>query len=266
MKYLFSERSKIIKHFAKSGVCLLMLDFDGTLSNIAMSPAKAFINKKVKKNLKKLSNYKNLHIAIISGRSLPDIKNKVGVKGLAYAGNHGQEWEIKEKTFAAQIPKSYKNAISTFKNKLKEVIKGYKGAFFEYKGIGIAVHYRQLEKEAHKKFKDIVNSILYPFIHNKSLTIVNGKKVIDIRPMSKLNKGSFAIYYLNLLAKKNIKPTVMYIGDDATDEDAFKALKRHITVRVGKKYNSAARYYIQDVKETAVILQNVADYMQKGYN
>ena len=100
MKNLFSDQAALKKIY-KAKSLLLMLDFDGTLAPIAPTPAQAKIDQKAKLTLKNLSKQKNIQVAIISGRKLSDLKNKIGIKDLE--GNV----IIKEQTIVATSKDDY---------------------------------------------------------------------------------------------------------------------------------------------------------------
>ena len=95
MKYLFDEWGKIKKSLAGKNI-FLFLDYDGTLSSIADHPSKAFLSTEIKKSLHQVIMNPRFKVAVISGRSLPDIKSRVGIKEIIYSGNHGLEIESPE--------------------------------------------------------------------------------------------------------------------------------------------------------------------------
>jgi len=102
MKDLFKSLPEISKRISASKKCLLMLDFDGTLSPLAKTPDRAFLPKNTKKILKKISQL--IPTAIVSGRDIINIQQKMGIKGLIYAGNHGLEWQIGNRRSQIKIP------------------------------------------------------------------------------------------------------------------------------------------------------------------
>src|SRR3989344_1425314 len=263
MKYLLNELPEIVKKVSKSNQLLLMLDFDGTLSPIAPSPPQAYIKKSIKAVLKNLAKQKNTHIAIISGRSLTDVKKKVGIQGLIYAGNHGLEWEIKAKRFFTPVPKAYTKINLMLRSRLSFLCKQYKGTFLENKGISLAVHYRLLNSKFRKDFTNKAALILEPYIGSRAIRMATGKKVIDIIPEILWDKGRLALYVVASLKKGNPNPSVIYIGDDVTDEGAFKALRKNITIRVGYKQNSAARYFVKNTNQAGAFLARMAQEAQK---
>ena len=245
MKYFFSHLPEIKNQIARSSGVLLMLDFDGTLSPIAPTPKKAVLPPAVKAELKKISSI--LPAIIISGRSLRDIKNKIKIKGLHYAGNHGSEWQIGgKKTNYFPGAKPARGIVKKIANKLEPLAQNYPGVLLENKNLSISIHYRKIDPLLISKFKKDVEKITKPLIKIYHLRILKGKKVTELRPYLNWNKGKFALFVRRLFEKKlKRKLLPLYVGDDITDEDAFSVLKKDITVRVGQIKNSQGRYYIK---------------------
>ena len=232
-----------------------MLDFDGTLSPLAVTPKKATLPLAVKVELKKISSI--LPAIIISGRSLRDIKNKIKIKELHYAGNHGLEWQIgngKTNYFAGA--KQIKRIVKKVVNKLKPLTQNYPGVLLENKNLSIGIHYRKIDPFFISKFKKDVEKNIQPIIKIHHLRILKGKKVIELRPDLDWNKGKFALFVKRFFEKKlKQKFLPIYVGDDKTDEDAFRVLKSGINIRVGQSKASRAKYYIKNPKQILLCLQ-----------
>lgn len=247
MKYLFNSLNEIKIIMNQFNGFVLMFDFDGTLSPIAPTPNSAFLSAPLKIKLKELA--KIFPVVIISGRRLNDIKKKVGIKNLIYAGNHGLEWQIKKKPELAPGAKKYFKLLLAIKPELKKIIKVYPDALLENKRLSLAIHYRKLTKKpAAELVKKIIKTVRCLNANNE-LLITNGKKVLELRPNINWNKGKFALFifkYLQNKFKKKLLP--LYAGDDATDEDAF-ALLAGITTRVGYNKLSRAKFYIKNNKQ-----------------
>lgn len=94
---------------------------------------------------------------------------------------------------------------------------------------------------------------ILPLVHSSGLTVLHGKKVIELRPQLNWTKGHAALWVMKHIRRRSVLP--IYIGDDLTDEDAFGALADGITIRVGAHGRSKARYYVRDVKEVVALLR-----------
>ncbi len=260
MDYLYSKWNKI-KKALKGKFIFLFLDYDGTISPIVGAPYNAIISKKTKRLLKILSMHPRHKVAIISGRSLEDIQNKIGLKHVIYAGNHGLEIEGPNIKFKYPLAPGYRSIIRNIDKGLKNGLRGLKGVLIENKTICLSLHYRLAKKKDIPLIKAIFKGATLPYIVSKKVKISYGKKLLEVRPPVNWNKGSVAKSLLaiqkDFLESKSIIP--IYIGDDLTDEDAFKELrKKGITIFVGKPGASLAKYYLKNTSEVIKFLKLIS--------
>ncbi|OGC25707.1 trehalose-phosphatase [candidate division WOR-1 bacterium RIFOXYB2_FULL_42_35] len=221
---------------------LLLLDYDGTLTPIVSRPELATLTPERRKLLKQLANNKNFKIALVSGRTLSSLKAIVKIPGLIYIGNHGFEINFKNKLIVQ--PEAAK-AIPTLKlilKKLKEELRPIIGVIVEDKKYTLSFHFRSVEAKMVPKVKKIFWQVVKPYL--KKIRVTKGKKVFEVRPPLDWHKGQAVLWLLKQL-KGGYLP--IYIGDDVTDEDAFKAIKQ--SYRVGRKKKSYARHTLRNVTE-----------------
>lgn len=261
MRYLFNEWDAV-KDKINNKYLFIFLDFDGTLASIASSPDKAALSKKAKELLIKLSANRRLKIAFISGRAIGDLKNKVRIKSFIYAGNHGLEIGGPRIDFRPVVPRGYRTALERIKNELERKISSIDGAFVEDKGLSLSLHYRLVNNLRVPLLKTIFHETVILFLVKNRVKIKTGKMVLEVRPPIEWDKGKVVLWLLarqkSALKDKTVFP--VYIGDDATDEDAFKALKRKgLTVFVGRPGNSKAGYYLKNTKEVTNFLRLITD-------
>ena len=265
MEYLFSHRNKL-KDGLKDKFVLLFLDYDGTLTPIVETPDKAIISQNIKDLLNKLSTSPHCRVAIISGRALSDIKGLVGLKDIIYAGNHGLEIEGPKIKFESQLSPRLKSIIRHIYEDAVSKLSKIKGVLIEDKGLTISVHYRLVDKQDIQEFLSIFAEITDPYIVRDKIRINSGKKVYEIRPPVMWDKGKVVLWLLarqQFLSGKN-KIFPVYIGDDVTDEDAFKVLKKKgLTIFVGEKAGSAAQYYLKTTEEVTEFLRLIFDLKRK---
>ena len=184
-------------------------------------------------------------IAIVTGREHDDIAPRLNIPGITIASHHGFEinrsnrFLLREgKEFTPAFKKIGKLFATTFSNE--------KGVVVEQKKYSTAIHYRLVPAKKRRLVTEKVFKLIESLKPIKGLETVRGKMVIEIRPRIKWNKG-----YASQWILKNIFPDFfpVYIGDDTTDEDAFKILRKALTIRVGKKKKSFAKYYVRSVNE-----------------
>lgn len=252
MRYLFDARDELEKRLRKKDL-FIFLDYDGTLVPIKESPApeKSLLPEGVKKVLARLKDNGN-YVAIVSGRSLKDLKKMAGIEGLIYSGNHGLELEGPKISFVNPISAKARTLIRELKYRLIDELSGIKGAFIEDKGLTLSLHYRLVKGCDIPGLVTLFNSVVRRHVNDGRIRIGKGKKIFEIRPPVKWDKGKMVLWllarYRFAAGEKEIFP--VYIGDDTTDEDGFKVLRnRGLTVFVGKPKRSFAEYYLKDTKE-----------------
>ena len=199
---------------------LLLLDFDGTLSEIAPRPEDAVLRPGNAKLLAALSRKPGSTVGILSGRSLDDVAHRVGVPGLVYAGNHGLEISGPDLQYlhpaaAASIP-----AFSEIAGRLVAALADVPGAQVENKTLTLTVHYRRVAPEYRDRVESIVQGVAGPAIADGQLRLSTAKAAIELRPTVDWDKGRALDLVRSRLAPGAFP---IYIGDDATDEDAFAA-------------------------------------------
>jgi len=267
MEHLFFQLNKL-KDFLKDKFIFLFLDYDGTLTPIAQSPDKAVISKKTMEILRRLLKNPHCRIAIISGRALKDIKNKIGLEGMIYAGNHGLEIDGPKIKFKTPISPGYMAILKKIKAVLRKKLSKIKGIIIEDKGLTLSLHYRLVDAKNVGLVKTIFHETLAYYIVSNKIKIRHGKKVLEIRPSLEWDKGKIVLWLLArlkfVLGKEPCIP--IYIGDDITDEDAFKALKNTgLTVFVGNPGSSHAKYYLKNTQEVTEFLEQILK-IKRGEN
>ncbi|PON92962.1 Trehalose-phosphatase [Trema orientale] len=233
--------SQIIKH-ARNKRIAIFLDYDGTLSPIVDDPDRALMSNAMRSAVKNVAMH--FPTAIISGRSRDKVFDLVGLTELYYAGSHGMDimgpvsnavsgdhpnrMKLNDKQGKElklfQPAREFLPMIDEVFRTLVENTKGIEGAKVENHKFCASVHYRAVDEKNWPLIAQIVHDILkdYP-----RLRLTHGRKVLEIRPVINWNKGKaveFLLESLGLSSRDDVLP--IYIGDDRTDEDAFKVLKK----------------------------------------
>lgn len=232
----------------------LFLDFDGTLTPVAGHPDDAVLSESMREILISLNRL--YQVAIISGRGLEDLKEKVGVIGLTYVGNHGMEMSACDFSFIYDIGQVESEAISQVGSKIRTLAASYQGTFLEEKGLTLSVHYRLLKQRRKPLFHIRLSAILAPFKKEGLIKITGGKGLVEIRPTADWDKGS-ALNWL-MCRRRFIGTIPLCIGDDETDEDAFSAVKgRGLSIFVGRR-ESPATLFVPVQGEVEAMLAYIA--------
>lgn len=237
---------------------LLFLDYDGTLTPIADKLENAVIPLETKYILKKISKHNNIKLAIISGRSLEEVKSLVGIKNCIYAGNHGLEIKGPSINYKNLVSVNFRPLLFEIKKELEERLSYIKGILIEDKILTLSVHFRLVKIKESQIIKNTVIEVINFLNIKEKIELVFGKKVIDIRPFINWNKGEAVKLILEEQSIKTNNIFPIYIGDDTTDEDAFKVLKDNgLTIFVGKPRKSDAKFYLNNSLEVLEFLKNV---------
>lgn len=198
----------------------VFFDFDGTLSDIVDDPDAARPVAGATEALAKLAD--GCPVAVLSGRDLADVTNRVGVPGIWYAGSHGFELTAPDGTHhqndaaAAAIP-----VLEQAAARLRDQLGGIPGVVVEHKRFGVAVHYRNAERD---RVGEVLAAVRAAG-RRDALRVTTGREVIELRPDLDWDKGKtlrWVIDHLHRAGSGSLTP--VYLGDDITDEDAFDAV------------------------------------------
>ncbi|KAJ9567524.1 hypothetical protein OSB04_003677 [Centaurea solstitialis] len=215
---------------AKMKQVVIFLDYDGTLSPIVENPDQAYMAPEMREAVKNVAKY--FPTAIVSGRCRAKVYNFVRLSELYYAGSHGMDikgpsarkHQKGNQNVLCQPAKDFLPTMTEVYGILLEKTKGIPGANVENNKFCLSVHFRRVEEQSWNDLADRVKSVLkdYP-----ELRLTQGRKVLEIRPTIKWDKGKALEFLLESLGYANSKDVLpIYIGDDRTDEDAFKVLRK----------------------------------------
>jgi len=261
VRYLF-ENNVYVRTFKAGRKIALFLDFDGTLVPIQKDPTQCFLSNKIKSQLLLLAGSQCCHLIVLSGRALSDIKKRIGIRKIYYGGNHGLDISGPDLRFMHPKALTSKLAIEYVRRKLKKEIADIDGAWLENKKFSVSLHFRSVKKEDIQLIKKVFNKVANEFIEEKRLNVIKGKKVIELIPHVSWNKGNAVLWILKQLKDKCMP---VYIGDDQTDETAFKALNgKGVTIRVGKSKKTAANYYLKGHWELSRLLKEILEYTKNN--
>ncbi|KAI3778101.1 hypothetical protein L2E82_07126 [Cichorium intybus] len=248
-----------IMNNAKGKRIALFLDYDGTLSPIVDNPDLAFMSDAMRAAVKNVAKY--IPTAIISGRSRDKVHEFVGLQELYYAGSHGMDimgpGKEGEEGNLFQPASEFLPMINEVLKSLVEIAKEIKGAKVENNKFCVSVHYRNVEEKNWQTVAQYVENILK---HYPRLRLTHGRKVLEVRPVLKWDKGKAVEFLLESLGLSNCDDVVpIYVGDDRTDEDAFKFLREFgggfgILVSCAPK-ESSAFYSLRDPSEVMEFLK-----------
>jgi trehalose 6-phosphate phosphatase len=237
----------------------ILLDYDGTLTPIAARPELATLSPEARTLLTRLESVST--VGIITGRDMATIQRLIGVDGLAVASDHGFVLQLPdghEETAPGAEP--YRALIDDVAATARTMLGSIDGAIVEAKPFSVAIHYRLAAPEHVAEIEAAVAAITdrFPQFHCRP-----GKKVFELRPDLDWDKGSALFAIIDALG---VAPDrTLFIGDDLTDEDAFRALgDRGTTILVADRPRaSAARYRLHDTNEVTTLLAGLCERLSQ---
>jgi trehalose 6-phosphate phosphatase len=237
---------------------LLLADFDGTLVPIVRDPTDAWLPSEVRNDLHQLTRSGRGWVASVSGRRLDDLRVRVRLPAAIYAGCHGLEIEGPGIAFRHDDAEARRETLLALAEALRRRTAAIPGVLVEPKGLAIAIHYRRSPPRAASLLEAALAQVIGP--RRDEFWLLRGKKVIEILPTDGWSKGQCALRIRDhVRAHAGAAPATIVLGDDATDELAFLALRADaLTVKVGGHGRSYAAYRVRDVADVHCLLSALA--------
>jgi trehalose-phosphatase len=241
------------------GSLLLMTDYGGTLTPMVSDPADAQLTRNVRADLRALTRLRRARLAVISGRDLDDVRARVAVPGVIYAGCHGLEIDGPGLSFTHPDAEAQQGRLRAVSLALCMGAPFVEGMRVEPKRLGLAIHYRHVAASEY----ETVHAMLARSLLDRGgqFKIFHGSKVIEVLPHVAWNKSRCAQWIRARIVSTHPRSTLaVYMGDDWTDEQVFEALAgTAVTIKVGNGVPaSRARFRLTDVSEVHRLLSSLA--------
>jgi trehalose 6-phosphate phosphatase len=245
--------SRIDDRLDAAGGLLLCLDFDGTLAEIADDPASVEPTPESRDALDVLAGHGNVRIAVISGRELADVRDRVGLDDVYYAGNHGLEVYEDGEVNVHPIAEKHRETVRAACDAIEERLDDEPGCHVEDKGVTATVHYRVAGDDRRAHVEAVVRSAVDE-VAGDDLRLTAAKSAIELRPGIDWGKGH-AVETFRERAPDHYLP--VYIGDDTTDESAFEAVEAAdgFGVHVGSGRETSATFRVPNPGGVASFLE-----------
>lgn len=216
-------------------------DIDGTLVEIAHSPEGIVVHDDIPPLISRLYFISDGAVALITGRAIADVDRVLPLHGMAIAGQHGLEIRSADGRMSAHPVRA--ESLNNVRAALVDAVARHRGLVAEYKGLSIALHYRNapaLASYAHRLMKKLRQAYVRDFVIQK------GKRVVELKPAGK-DKGIAISELMNEAPFSGRIP--VFVGDDATDEIGFRTVNRmggH-SIKIGPGRTSA-KWRLKNVK------------------
>ena len=222
---------------------LVLMDFDGTLVELRDSPEAVELPAGRRELLWSMGHRSGLTMGVISGRRLADLRSRVGAgDSVYYSGLHGLEIEGPGLSFLHADAQRTRPLIERLARSLDDATKDLVGVYVENKDLAVAMHVRgaapALQRRAEQSFREIAA----PHVEAGTLRVLNGNRVFELLPALAWTKGDAVLRIRTQVERQHGQPAwLIYIGDDVTDEDAFRAVgEGGLTIAVGYRPAPAA--------------------------
>ena len=227
----------------------LFLDFDGTLVELAETPGAIAVPALLAPLLDRLCGRLEGRLAIVSGRAMDDLRRHVGGSAAILSGSHGAELRYAD---GRSIPVSAPPGLAEARESIRRFAAGGAGLLVEDKPAGVALHYRLAPERAGE-----ADAFLEALAGRSGLAFQRGKMVAELRPLGS-DKGSAVKRLMAEPPFAGARP--VFVGDDLTDEDAFRAAAAlgGDGVLVGPERPSAARWRLDGVAAVTAWLEAAA--------
>lgn len=239
---------QILKRVRRSGAnkIVIFIDYDGTLVPIESSPELAVLPDSIREALLRIqSKFSWLELVIVSGRDSNFLRSQFPAQNLALAAEHGAEYfDPFTKEWHRRVHRNLQEWYPTAEKIMSHYAERTPRSMVEKKSFSLAWHYRLSPRDYGGLQAKKLAEELELGLANQPVTILRGKKVIEVRA-AEADKGAFVSWYLDQTTQDTF---AFAFGDDLTDEDMFKALKdRGVSVKVGfGKTNADFRVRTQD--------------------
>lgn len=194
-----------------------IFDVDGTLAPIAPTPDAARVPEETRRALRRLARRADTVVGFVSGRPLRQLEHLVGRSDVWLAGLHGairrapgarvrRLWSHEVHQLGARLARALATALADVR-----------GVMVEPKGPVVAVHTRAASPPGRARVRNVVSSL-----RPAGWSMLEGRRVVELRPDGLPTKADAVSW----IAAERPAAAILYVGDDATDEDAFRALRR----------------------------------------
>lgn len=236
----------------------LFLDYDGTLTSIVDRPELALLDDDMRVTLERLARAHPVYV--ISGRDLDDVRSRVGVAGVEYIGSHGFHMMDALPQIDIHALEDAAAELEAAADELEQWLDYIDGVLIERKRFSFALHYRLVDRDDLNQINSAASDVLERYA---ALTSKKGKKVIEFIPDIPWDKGCCVQAVLARLRETGDGAEFypVYIGDDLTDEDAFRVISPESGLSVlvaAQERGSAAEFRLRDPEAVGAFLAGLA--------
>ena len=243
--HLWTQWDRLVPKIRAQAHVVIFLDFDGTLVAIAPRPNQVRLTPRARGILQRLARHPRVTLVVISGRRRAELLHHIGIRGIRYFGLYG--WE---RSTTTALPFSVRQALRRARLQLARYLRAYPSIWIENKRSTFSVHLLDAAAALQHRVRRELRALLKPF--RRTLRIVENLRDAEVLPRSIPGKGIAVRRFLAQPAFRRSFP--IYFGDDLSDESGFAAVRRGLSVHVGKGRATRARHAVHTPSEVATAL------------
>ncbi len=251
--HLFAQWDRIARRIRGNKRLVMFLDFDGTLVRIAPLPGNVRLEDGTRDVLRKLAAHRNVTLAVISGRQRAELQRYIGIRKMKYMGLYG--WESNGNR---RVPFSDRVALVRALVSLLAELPAYPRVWIEPKRNSFSVHLKGASGETRRRVRQQVRKRVKPL--RETLKVMANLRDMEVAPVSIGDKGVAVRKFLDEPAMRGAMP--IYFGDDFSDEPAFAAARKGISILVGKRRTTRAQFCLRGPAEVAVALSRMEEIIR----
>ena len=251
--HLFSDWEAVRHSIERRGRVTLFLDFDGTLAHIAPAPDQVRVEQGTRTALAKLAQHSSVSVVVISGRRRAELQRHIGVPGVTYLGLYG--WETNGRM---ALPFAVREALVGTILELVARLPQNSGVWVEPKGGSFSVHLMGVTAEMRRSVESLVAHLVKP--RREILKVIANLRDLEVAPVAIGDKGAGVRRILSAPAARGALP--IYFGDDLSDEPGFAAARAGISVLVGKRRDTRAKFCVRGPAEVTEALSRMEEIVR----
>ena len=235
---------------------LFLSDYDGTLADFDPDPTIPRPTARTAELLAKLASRTDLSFGIVSGRRVSDLRTRTQLPSRVYlAGLHGMEIEVGSRRWQHPDLDDARQYVRELYERLDDVHSHIQGLVLEDKHASVAVHVRAVPPELRASTIAKADRCAEEWLAAGKLRRMLGHYVVEYLPNIAAHKGDATQWIVDDVAERCKQPVwTVFVGDDVTDEDAFRAIKDGIGVLVGSR-ETHATHAIATTREVDRLLE-----------
>jgi len=246
--HLFDDWDPVAKRIHESKRQVIFLDFDGTLVQIPTVPGRVRPTAGTRRVLQKLAARPEVTIAVISGRRRAELQHFIAIPKIKYMGLYG--WE---RNGSSRLSAPAFTALERARKILSAKLPAYPGVWIEPKGLAFSIHLLGSSAESQRRVRRMVRTRMRPL--KGALQVISNLRDLEVLPLAVGDKGVAIRRFLAEPGSGEALP--LYFGDDMSDEPAFMAARKGITILVGSRRATRAHFFLRGPAEVAAALSRV---------